>query len=51
MLGDDFATALRNRVPGLQLQVAYWQSNTFSWDHEKAIDVDGKAALVGGMNY
>ena len=33
------------------MQVAYFQSDPFSWDYEKVIDVDGKLALVGGMNY
>jgi phosphatidylserine/phosphatidylglycerophosphate/cardiolipin synthase-like enzyme len=35
----------------VRAEVAYVKSSIVSWVHEKAIDIDGHDALIGGMNY
>src|SRR5205807_9223101 len=47
-----FATALRNRVgTWVKVQSGYMRSAIYSWNHSKVLDVDGREAIVGGMNY
>ena len=48
-----YADYLREAVnPKLRVQVAFTFSDRLtSWDHEKLLDVDGREAIVGGMNY
>jgi phosphatidylserine/phosphatidylglycerophosphate/cardiolipin synthase-like enzyme len=47
-----FARTLRAAVgPWLKVESASMRTQLTSWDHAKVLDVDGRAAIVGGMNY
>ncbi len=47
-----FARTLeRNVGPWLKVQSASMRTGLTSWNHAKVLDVDGRAAIVGGMNY
>jgi phosphatidylserine/phosphatidylglycerophosphate/cardiolipin synthase-like enzyme len=47
-----FAHNLKGYVgPWLKVQSASMRTQTTSWNHAKVLDVDGRAAIVGGMNY
>lgn len=49
---DAFARSLALSVgPWLKVQSASQRTGVTSWNHAKVIDVDGRAAIVGGMNY
>lgn len=49
---DEFARELARRVgPWLKVQSASMRTGLTSWNHSKVLDVDGRAAMVGGMNY
>ena len=49
---DAFARSLALSVgPWLKVQSASQRTGLTSWNHAKVIDVDGRAAIVGGMNY
>jgi phosphatidylserine/phosphatidylglycerophosphate/cardiolipin synthase-like enzyme len=49
---DAFARTLeRNVGPWLKVQSASMRTGLTSWNHAKVLDVDGRAAIVGGMNY
>jgi phosphatidylserine/phosphatidylglycerophosphate/cardiolipin synthase-like enzyme len=45
---DGLESQLRARIP---MQVALMKSSPESWDHSKALIVDGRVAMLGGMNY
>jgi phosphatidylserine/phosphatidylglycerophosphate/cardiolipin synthase-like enzyme len=48
----DFARNLKREVgPWLKVQSASMRTELTSWNHAKVLDVDGRAAIVGGMNY
>lgn len=48
----DFARNLKREVGRwLKVQSASMRTETTSWNHAKVLDVDGRAAIVGGMNY
>jgi phosphatidylserine/phosphatidylglycerophosphate/cardiolipin synthase-like enzyme len=47
-----FAKTLRFFVgPWLKVESASMRTELTSWNHAKVLDVDGRAAIVGGMNY
>jgi phosphatidylserine/phosphatidylglycerophosphate/cardiolipin synthase-like enzyme len=47
-----YARTLQQNVgPWLKVQSASQRTSLTSWNHEKVLDVDGRAAIVGGMNY
>jgi phosphatidylserine/phosphatidylglycerophosphate/cardiolipin synthase-like enzyme len=47
-----FARTLQGSVgPWLKVQSTSMRTALTSWNHAKVIDVDGRAAIVGGMNY
>ncbi|MBV9944576.1 MAG: hypothetical protein JO262_20800 [Solirubrobacterales bacterium] len=47
-----FARALEQSAgPWLKVQSASMRVGITSWNHSKVLDVDGRAAIVGGMNY
>jgi phosphatidylserine/phosphatidylglycerophosphate/cardiolipin synthase-like enzyme len=47
-----FAHTLRGYVgPWLKVESASMRTEFTSWNHAKVLDVDGRAAIVGGMNY
>jgi phosphatidylserine/phosphatidylglycerophosphate/cardiolipin synthase-like enzyme len=49
---DAFARTLERHVgPWLKVQSASMRTGLTSWNHAKVLDVDGRAAIVGGMNY
>jgi phosphatidylserine/phosphatidylglycerophosphate/cardiolipin synthase-like enzyme len=49
---DAFARQLQGAVgPWLKVQSASMRTGLTSWNHAKVLDVDGRAAIVGGMNY
>jgi phosphatidylserine/phosphatidylglycerophosphate/cardiolipin synthase-like enzyme len=49
---DAWAENLRDQVGSwLKVQSASMRTEVTSWNHAKVIDVDGRAAIVGGMNY
>ncbi len=49
---DAFARNLQRNVGGwLRVQSASMRTELTSWNHSKVLDVDGRAAVVGGMNY
>lgn len=49
---DAFARTLERRVgTWLKVQSASMRTGVTSWNHAKVLDVDGRAAIVGGMNY
>ena len=49
---DAFAHALERSVgPWLKVESASMRTGLTSWNHAKVLDVDGRAAIVGGMNY
>jgi phosphatidylserine/phosphatidylglycerophosphate/cardiolipin synthase-like enzyme len=49
---DLILARLQKRVGGwAKFQVGYMKTTFTSWNHAKVLDVDGRAAIVGGMNY
>lgn len=34
-----------------KVQIGYMRTAPYSWNHAKVLDVDGREAIVGGMNY
>jgi phosphatidylserine/phosphatidylglycerophosphate/cardiolipin synthase-like enzyme len=49
---DAFARNLKREVGSwLKVQSASMRTELTSWNHAKVLDVDGRAAIVGGMNY
>jgi phosphatidylserine/phosphatidylglycerophosphate/cardiolipin synthase-like enzyme len=48
----DWARNLQDRVGSwLKVQSASMRTELTSWNHAKVLDVDGREAIVGGMNY
>jgi phosphatidylserine/phosphatidylglycerophosphate/cardiolipin synthase-like enzyme len=49
---DAFARQLERLVgPWLKVQSAAMRTGLTAWNHAKVLDVDGREAIVGGMNY
>ena len=49
---EAFARSLQRSVgPWLKVQSASMRTELTSWNHAKVLEVDGREAIVGGMNY